>query len=89
MKSYLLSYDIFDPTRLRKVAKIVEAYKLKGQKSSWETPLDHKAMSGLIEKLEEILKAEDKVNIIAVRGEPILLGKAKTITHQKGGLVIL
>ncbi len=89
MKSYLVSYDIFDVSRLRKVAKIVEAYRLKGQKSSWETPLDHQKMTKLIEALEELLEAGDKVNIIAIRGEPILLGKAKSITHQKGGLVIL
>jgi len=89
MKSYLVSYDIFNPKRLRQVAKVVENYKLKGQKSSWETPLDHKLMKDLVEKLEEIIKEEDKVNIIAVIGEPILLGNAKSIENKKGGIVIL
>ena len=89
MKSYLVSYDIFNPKRLRQVAKVVEDYKLKGQKSSWETPLDHKLMKDLVEKLEEIIKEEDKVNIIAVMGEPILLGNAKSIENKKGGIVIL
>jgi CRISPR-associated endonuclease Cas2 len=89
MKSYLVSYDIFNPKRLRQVAKVVESYKLKGQKSSWETPLDHKLMKELVKKLEEIIEEEDKVNIIAVMGEPILLGNAKSIEHKKGGIVIL
>ena len=89
MKSYLVSYDIFNPKRLRQVAKIVENYKIKGQKSSWETPLDYKLMKELVKKLEEIIKEEDKVNIIAVMGEPILLGTAKSIENKKGGIVIL
>ncbi len=89
MKPYLVSYDIFNPKRLREVAKIVGDYKLKGQKSSWETPLDHKLMKGLVQKLEEVMKEEDKVNIIAVVGEPILLGNAKSIENKKGGIVIL
>ena len=89
MKSYLVSYDIFNPKRLRQVAKIVENYKIKGQKSSWETPLDYKLMKELVKKLEEIIKEEDKVNIIAVIGEPILLGNAKSIENKKGGIVIL
>jgi len=89
MKPYLVSYDIFNPKRLKKVAKIVENYKLKGQKSSWETPLDRKSMQELVQKLEEIIEEEDKVNIIAVVGEPILLGNAKSIESKKGGIVIL
>jgi len=89
MKTYLVSYDIFDPKRLKKVAKIVEQYKLKGQKSSWESPLDYKSMRGLIESLEEVLKEEDRINIIEIVGKPILLGVAKSIENNQGGIVIL
>ena len=89
MKTYLVSYDIFNPKRLRDVAKVVEAYKLQGQKSSWETPLDHKAMKALVKSLEEILEEEDKVNIIELVGKPILLGVARSIENHKGGIVIV
>ena len=89
MKSYLVSYDIFNPKRLREVRKIVEVYKLKGQKSSWETPLDAKQMRELVAKLEKIVNEKDKINIIAVRGEPILLGIAQHIKNEKGGIVIV
>jgi len=88
MKPYLVSYDIFDAKRLRQVAKVVDGYRLKGQKSSWETPLDKKSMIALV-KAEEIVKEEDKVNIIELMGEPILLGVAKSIQAQKGGIVIV
>ncbi len=89
MKTYLVSYDIFNPKRLREVRKVVEEYKLQGQKSSWETPLDHKAMTHLVSSLEEIIKDEDKVNIIELMGQPILLGVAKSIENNKGGIVIV
>jgi CRISPR-associated endonuclease Cas2 len=89
MKFYLVSYDIFNPKRLRAVAKVVEDYKLKGQKSSWETPLEHKSMKLLVQALEKIVKEEDKLNIIEIVGEPILLGKAKSLNYKKGGIVIL
>jgi CRISPR-associated endonuclease Cas2 len=89
MKIYLISYDIFEPKRLRTVAKVVEKYKLKGQKSSWESPLNQKLIKALVEELEKILKEEDKLNIIEIVGEPILLGKAKSLNYKKGGIVIL
>ncbi|MCK5853691.1 MAG: CRISPR-associated endonuclease Cas2 [Sulfurovaceae bacterium] len=89
MKSYLVAYDIFDSKRLYRVARIVEDYKLKGQKSSWETPLDRKSMSTLVSRLGEVLTGKDKANIIAVVGRPILLGKANSIKIQKGGIVII
>lgn len=89
MKSYLVSYDIFDTKRLYRVAKVVEEYKLKGQKSSWETPLDRRSMRDLVARLQEILEDKDKVNIISIIDKPILLGKANSVDIQKGGIVIL
>lgn len=88
MKSYLVAYDIFDNKRRYGVAKVVDAYKLEGQKSSWETPLDRKSMRSMIEELEKIVLDEDRVNIVAVVGKSILLGKAKSVEVQRGGIVI-
>jgi CRISPR-associated endonuclease Cas2 len=89
VKSYLVAYDIFDAKRLRRVKKVVDGYRLKGQKSSWETPLNRKLTRALVKELDEIIEDEDKVNIIALVGHPILLGKAHSIEHQDGGVVIL
>lgn len=89
MKFYLVAYDVFDAKRRYQVAKIVDAYKLQGQKSSWESFLDRKMMQMMIKNLESFLAQEDKVNIISVVGEPVLLGKAKSVTVQKGGIVII
>ena len=68
---------------------MVDGYRLKGQKSSWETPLDKKSMTALVKALEEIMEEGDKVNIIELMGEPILLGVAKSVKVQKGGIVIV
>ncbi len=89
MKFFLVSYDIFDSKRRYGVAKVVDSYKLEGQKSSWETPLDRKAMRSMTEELKKIIRDEDKINLAAVVGQPILLGKAKSIQPQKGGIVIV
>jgi CRISPR-associated endonuclease Cas2 len=89
LKAYVVAYDVFDPKRRYKVAKIVENHKLKGQKSSWETALDRKLMRTLLTELKEVLEEGDKVNLVRVVGKPILLGNAKSLTNQEGGIVIL
>lgn len=89
MKSFVVAYDVFDAKRRYRVAKIVDAYRLEGQKSSWEVALERSSIKGVLDALEEVLETEDKVNIIAVVGEPILLGKAKSVEVQKGGIVIV
>ncbi len=89
MKFFLVAYDIFDNKRRYSVAKVIEAYKLEGQKSSWETPLDRKSMRSMVQELEKIVLKEDKINIVAVVGKPILLGIAKSVEAQKGGIVIV
>jgi len=88
LKNYIIAYDIFDKKRLQKVRKIVYSYALEGQKSGREAPLDANLMKSLIRELLEIIDDEDKVNIIKV-SESILLGKAKNITYQNNGVIIL
>lgn len=89
MKAFVVAYDVFDSKRRYGVAKIIDAHKLQGQKSSWETFLNQKSIRIIVQELEEVLNKEDKVNFIAVVGEPILLGKAKSIEVHRGGIVIV
>jgi len=88
VKNFIIAYDIFDKKRLPKVKKIAYSYALGGQKSAVEAPLDATLMKTLVKELIEIIDDEDKVNIIKV-SEPILLGKAKTITYKNNGVIII
>jgi CRISPR-associated endonuclease Cas2 len=89
MYDFLVAYDIFDKKRLVKVKKIVYSYSLGGQKSALETPLNKQLMKELIKNLNTIIETKDRVNIIKIIGEPILLGKAKHISYKKNGVIIL
>lgn len=88
-KNFLIAYDIFDPKRLRKVKEIVYSYSLGGQKSAIEAPLNKTDLKMLITELSSQIQKEDKINIIKVIDEPILLGKATHISYEKNGVIIL
>lgn len=87
--NFLIAYDIFDPKRLRQVKQIVYSYSLGGQKSAIEAPLNKQTLKMLITELSSVIEKEDKVNIIKVLGEPVLLGKASHISYEKNGVIIL
>jgi CRISPR-associated endonuclease Cas2 len=89
MYDFLVAYDIFDKKRLPKVKRIVYSYSLGGQKSALEVPLNKQLMQELIKNLNAIIEAKDRVNIIKIIGEPILLGRAKHIPYKKNGVIIL
>lgn len=88
MKRYIIAYDICNPKRLYKVAKLLYANALGGQKSVLEIPLSKKELKGIIDSLQSIIKKEDKINIIPVEENPLLLGKAKSIDYEKGVIII-
>ena len=88
MQNYLICYDIFDKKRLYKVRKIAYSYALGGQKSAVEAPLSKKELKELISKLLDIIKEEDKINIIPFSGEPLCFGKAEFVKFDKGLIVI-
>jgi len=75
MHNYIVAYDILDKKRLPKVKKVAYSYALGGQKSALEAPLDVKLMKSLVKELEALIEDSDKVNIISVAKDPILLGK--------------
>lgn len=89
MKNFIIAYDIPDKKRLPKIKKIAYSYALGGQKSAVEAPLDGNLMKSLVKELETLLEDDDKVNIISVANNPILLGKAKNIVFEKNGIIIL
>ena len=87
-KLYLVAYDICDDKRLAKVRKLVYSYALSGQKSALEVPLDKKSLKKLVKKLNQLIKKEDKVNIIEIEEDALLFGKADMIEYDKGIIVI-
>lgn len=89
MQNYIIAYDIPDKKRLPKVKKIAYSYALGGQKSAVEAPLNGNLMKSLVQELSNIIEDDDKVNIIRVNQSPILLGKAKSITLNNNGIIIL
>lgn len=89
MHNYIIAYDIPDKKRLVKVRKIAYSYALGGQKSAVEAPLDEKLMKSLVRELENIMEDDDKINIIRVTKNPILLGKAKNLSFENNGVIIL
>jgi len=88
MQNYLICYDIPDKKRLYKVRKIAYSFALGGQKSALEAPLDNKLLKELIDRLQKVIKPEDKINIIPYSGEPICYGKADYIKYNKGIIII-
>lgn len=61
---YLVVYDIADPRRLRRVAKKVEKFGVRVQKSVFECFLDHRRRHELEEESQKIMdRAEDSMRI--------------------------
>lgn len=87
-RDYIIAYDIFDPKRLYRVRKIVYSYALEGQKSAIEAPLDRALMRSLVKELLEVIDDEDRINIIKV-SNPMLLGSAKEVKYENGGVIIV
>ncbi len=79
LSNFLIIYDIFDSKRLYRVRKNILPYILGGQKSAFEAPLNSKSIKEIFVNIEPIIELEDKINIIKVVGEPILLGKAQKL----------
>ena len=82
LQNFLIIYDIFDTKRLYRVRKLVTKYSLGGQKSALETPLSKNSIINILETLENIIEDNDRVNIIKIVGEPILLGKAYKLKYN-------
>lgn len=88
MKDYLILYDIFNPKRAAKVRNYLYKYRTGGQKSALEMPLSKKISDKLLFKLSCYTKDIDKINIIKVHKNPILLGKATQLNYKSNGVIV-
>jgi len=89
VKDFLICYDITQPKRLKKVAKFLYGYAIGGQKSALDVPADTKEIEQIVNKLEGMIKPEvDRVLIVEVVGEPIVLGRANFIKYDEGVIVV-
>lgn len=61
---HLISYDIRDPKRLRKVAKKLEGYGTRLQLSVFRCRLDHEGLEKLHWELHQIMTNEDDLLVI-------------------------
>ena len=58
-RRYLVCYDIADPRRLRRVAKLMQAYGSRIQYSVFECPLDDVTLARLKLEAQETINGED------------------------------
>lgn len=61
MKHWLIIYDIREPKRLRKVAKVMESYGIRVQKSVFEMIANRSVVDKLRQKIRQIIMEEDFV----------------------------
>ena len=61
-------YDISDSKRRSRIAKTLNGYGKRVQKSAFECILKRKQYDGLIEKLERIIQKEDLLRVYRISG---------------------
>jgi CRISPR-associated protein Cas2 len=89
MSNFLVAYDIVESKRRVKVAKLVYGYALGGQKSALEVPVDAAEVEVLTHDLSEKIDWEtDKVNIIKVDKDVVLLGVATHLKYDDGVVLL-
>lgn len=88
MKNYLICYDISDTKRLYKIRKLAYSYALGGQKSAVFAPLCEVDIKELEAKFQKIIKPLDRINIIEVCENPLILGKSLPITCENGSIIL-
>ncbi len=89
MKLYIIAYDIADKKRLYRVRKVAYSFAFGGQRSAVESYLNEKMVVSLQRRLfRQIDIKQDRVNIIEVEKEAILLGKAKQLPFDKGSIIV-
>lgn len=64
---YLVSYDISDPKRLRRIARIIEGFGTRLQYSVFECPLDDLRLADLKSQLQPVMNHnEDQVLFVSL-----------------------
>lgn len=89
MSHFLVAYDVVQSKRRVRVAKLVYSYALGGQKSALEVPASLGEAGELAgEIVKRIDEKTDRVNLIRVEKEAILLGAAKQIEYDEGVILL-
>ena len=92
---YLVSYDISDPKRLRKVARSLEGFGVRLQYSVFECPLDDMRLAKLKAELQDLVNHdEDQVLFVALGSAertalPEISSLGLAYTPQVRGSVVL
>ena len=82
---YLVCYDIADSKRLYRARKLVYQYAFGGQRSALECYLTKESLGIIVDGLSKIIKPKiDRVNIVEVSEEVVLLGGAERIRLVDG-----
>ncbi len=89
MPHFLVAYDIVKSNRRTRVAKLVYSYALGGQKSALEVPVSTIEARGLAREIESRIDGKtDKVNLIRVESEAILLGCASQLKYDEEMIIL-
>ncbi len=68
-ETYLVAYDIRNPSRLQKIAKIAEDYGLRMQRSVFEARMSPQGLKEMKRRMEKVIDpAEDGVKIFLLCG---------------------
>jgi len=83
---YLVSYDICDAKRLRKVARAIEGFGVRLQYSVFECPLDEMRLAMLKAELRDLVNEdEDQVLFVSLgpsAGDPTLIIEAMGLPYE-------
>ena len=85
---YLVSYDISDPKRLRKVARSLEGFGVRLQYSVFECPLDDLRLAKLKAELQDLLNHdEDQVIFVGLgpsegRGDRVISEAVENVLNS-------
>lgn len=70
----VVSYDVVDNHRRRHLAKLLERYGERVQKSVFEMVLEEKELTGLVKRIERVIKKEeDSVRIYRLPADAVRL----------------
>lgn len=91
--SYLVAYDICDPRRLRRVAKLMERFGLRIQKSVFECAIPQTCMAQLVNAAKTLIDpAVDGIRIyplsVRTRRESLLLGFGPVPVIYQSSIVV-
>ena len=89
MPHFLVAYDVVKSSKRNRVAKLVYSYALGGQKSALEVPVSSAEARELARKIESRIDIEtDRVNLIRVEEDAILLGCASQLKYDEEMIVL-